>query len=256
MESFQSHDGTRIAYLDQGEGPAVLLMHGLTANVTVNWIVPGIVDALVGGGFRVLAIDTRGHDNSEAPVDPAAYHPDAIAGDAVQLVRKLSAEPIAAVGYSYGCRTAAILATDKKIALSAVVLAGLDLETTLLPHPRGNPVTEAVCAALEADDPESVTVPGIKEMRAQITAWNAEHKAMAHIFRGMQDARTLDLGTIEAPTLVMNSPGEPDPALVADLIPGARTARLAQGNHMTGPTEPDFLPHLLGFLGEHLRPGS
>ena len=252
MESFTSHDGTRIAYLDQGSGSAVLLLHGLTANVKVNWVEPGIVDSLVDSGFRVLAIDTRGHDNSEAPADPAAYHPDAIAADATGLVKHLEAEPIAVVGYSYGCRTGAILASDRQIELSALVLAGTDLDTTLNPHPKDNPMTDALCGALLAEDPTTVEFPGFDQMVAQLDAWNADHKAIAHIYRGMQNARPIDFSAIAAPTLVINCPQEPDPAIIADLIPGAKTARLAAGTHLTGPKEPDFLPNVLGFLKEHV----
>lgn len=252
MESFTGHDGTRIAYLDQGNGPAVLLLHGLTANVKVNWVEPGIVDALNEAGFRVLAIDMRGHDNSEAPSDPAAYHPDAIASDAVGLVKQLGAEPVALVGYSYGCRTSAVIASDHSLELTALVLAGTDLETTLYPHPTENPMTDALCAALLAEDPSTVSFPGFEQMLAQLDDWNANHHAIAHIYRGMQDARPIDLGTISVPTLVINCPQEPDPAVIADLIPGAKAARLAEGTHLTGPKEPDWLPQVLGFLKEHV----
>jgi len=252
MESLVSHDGTRIAYLDQGSGPAVLLLHGLTANVKVNWVEPGIVDALVDSGHRVIAIDMRGHDNSEAPSDPDAYHPDAIAGDATALVQHLKAEPVAVIGYSYGCRTSVILASDRKIELSALVLAGTDLDTTLNPHSKDNPMLDALCAALLAEDQSTVQFPGFDQMVAQLDVWNANHAAIAHIYRGMQNSRPNDFDAISAPTLVINSPEEPDPSVVADLIPGAKTARLAAGGHLIGPKEPDFLPQVLGFLKEHL----
>ncbi len=252
MESFVSHDGTRIAYLDQGSGPAVLLLHGLTANATVNWVDTGIVEALDREGFRVIATDTRGHDNSEAPEDPAAYHPDAIAADAVALVRHLDAEPVAPVGYSHGCRTAVMLAADHEIQVSAMVLGGLDLDTTLNPHPKDNPMAEALCAALTTEDFSTVELPGFDQMRAQLDEWNANYKAIAYIFKGMQDARPIDFDSISVPTLVINSPQEPDPSVVANVIPGAKTARLAAGDHLSGPKEPDFLPQVLGFLKEHL----
>lgn len=252
MEEFTSHDGTRIAYLDQGSGPAVLLLHGLTANVKVNWVEPGVVDALNDEGFRVVAIDTRGHDNSDAPTDPAAYHPDAIAADAAGLVQHLKAEPIALVGYSYGCRTASILAADRQLELTALVLGGTDLDTTLQPHPKDNPMTDAICGALLAEDPKSAPLPGIDQMLAQLDEWNAKYHAIAHIYRGMQNARQIDFEAIRVPTLVINSPEEPDPSVVGDLIPGAKTARLATGGHLTGPKEPDFLPQVLGFLKEHV----
>lgn len=252
MESFESHDGTRIAYLDQGSGPAVLLLHGLTANVKVNWVEPGIVDALNNEGFRVVAIDTRGHDNSDAPSDPEAYHPDAIAADAAGLVRHLQAEPIAIVGYSYGCRTASILASDQQLELTALVLAGTDLDTTLNPHPKDNAFTEAICSVLLAEDPKSVPLSGMDQMLTQLDEWNAKYHAIAHIYRGMQNARPIDFEAISVPALVINSPEEPDPSVVADLIPGAKTARLAAGSHLTGPKQPDFLPQVLGFLKEHV----
>lgn len=252
MESFTSHDGTRIAYLDQGSGAAVLLLHGLTANATVNWVDTGIVDALDREGFRVIAPDTRGHDNSEAPPDPAAYHPDTIAADAVALVRHLDAQPVAAVGYSHGCRAAAMLASDHQTELSALVLAGLDLETTLNPHPKDNSMTDAICGALLADDPSTSDLPGIDQVLAQLDEWNANYRAIAHIYRGMQDSRQIDFQSISVPTLVINSPEEPDPSTIADLIPGAKTARLAAGGHLTGPKERDFLPQVLGFLKERV----
>lgn len=253
MEFFVSQDGTRIAYLDQGSGPAILLLHGLTANVQVNWVDTGIADALDREGFRVIAIDMRGHDNSDAPASPDAYHPDAIAADAVGLVQQLDAEPVALFGYSYGCRTATIIAAEQQLEASALVLAGTDLDTTLNPHPRNNPATDALCGALLAEDPSMVQFPGIEQLRAQLDGWNANHQAIAHIYRGMQNARPTDFDAITAPTLVINSPQEPDPSVVADLIPGAKTARLAAGDHMTGPMQPDFLPQVLGFLKEHVR---
>ena len=61
METFRSFDGLEIAYLDAGRGPAVILSHGFAADHRINWVVPGVVDALVASGRRVLAPDARGH---------------------------------------------------------------------------------------------------------------------------------------------------------------------------------------------------
>src|SRR5687768_4944546 len=112
-------------------------------------------------------------------------------------------------------------------------------------------MADALCGALLAEDPSKVQFPGFDQMVAQLREWNANQHGIAHIYRGMQAARPLDLGNITAPTLVINCPQEPDPALIADLIPGAKTARLAGGTHLTGPKEPDFTPQVLGFLKEH-----
>ena len=50
METFRSFDGLEIAYLDAGQGPAVILSHGFAADHRINWVVPGVVDALGGLG--------------------------------------------------------------------------------------------------------------------------------------------------------------------------------------------------------------
>ena len=36
MQSFES-DGVRIAYIDEGEGEPILLIHGFASNVAANW---------------------------------------------------------------------------------------------------------------------------------------------------------------------------------------------------------------------------
>jgi len=66
-------DGVDIAYVDQGSGGAVLLIHGFASNLRVNWIDTGWVRLLTDAGYRVVAIDNRGHGESGKPHDPARY---------------------------------------------------------------------------------------------------------------------------------------------------------------------------------------
>ena len=61
VEHVRSFDGTRIAYVVQGTGPAVLLLHGFAADYVLNWARAGVSDALTGAGRRVIATDARGH---------------------------------------------------------------------------------------------------------------------------------------------------------------------------------------------------
>ena len=42
-----------------GNGPVVMLLHGWVASADLNWC--GAYDALAAAGYRVLAIDHRGH---------------------------------------------------------------------------------------------------------------------------------------------------------------------------------------------------
>ncbi len=81
-------DGVEIHYVDQGSGEPVLLIHGFTADLDVNWREPGLFSRLREAGYRVIAYDSRGHGRSDKPDDPAMYGPVEV-GDAVRLLDHL-----------------------------------------------------------------------------------------------------------------------------------------------------------------------
>ncbi|HUH50424.1 MAG TPA: alpha/beta fold hydrolase, partial [Mycoplana sp.] len=82
------HDGLELAFFDEGNpaGEPVLLIHGFASSASVNWVHPGWLKTLGEAGYRVIAIDNRGHGRSDKPHDPALYHPPLMAGDAVALL--------------------------------------------------------------------------------------------------------------------------------------------------------------------------
>ena len=86
MPSFH-HDGVEIAFLEQGEGEPIVLVHGFASNAAVNWVHPGWVATLTKAGRRAIALDNRGHGASAKLYDPAAYHSAVMADD----VRALAA---------------------------------------------------------------------------------------------------------------------------------------------------------------------
>src|ERR1700722_17086264 len=102
VDRFESFDGVGIAYVTAGSGPDVLLLHGFAADYPANWVAPGVVDALVGAGRRVIGFDARGHGQSDKPHDPAAYDNDAMTRDARGLLDHLGVERVDVVGYSMG----------------------------------------------------------------------------------------------------------------------------------------------------------
>ena len=69
MPTFQS-DGVELAYLDEGVGDPILLIHGFASNATVNWVDTGWVRHLTRLGARVIAIDNRGHGASAKLYSP------------------------------------------------------------------------------------------------------------------------------------------------------------------------------------------
>src|SRR3977135_1832058 len=85
MPTFQ-HDNVEIAYLDQGEGDPIVLVHGFASNKQANWVHPGWVSPLTRNNRRVIALDNRGHGQSTKFYDPALYHTDLMAADVPGLV--------------------------------------------------------------------------------------------------------------------------------------------------------------------------
>ena len=80
------HGSVALAYLDEGEGEPIVLIHGFASNKEVNWVYPGWVTTLTGAGRRVIALDNRGHGASSKLYDPAAYHTSIMADDVRALI--------------------------------------------------------------------------------------------------------------------------------------------------------------------------
>jgi pimeloyl-ACP methyl ester carboxylesterase len=95
-------DGVDLAVEDSGEGPPVLLLHGLTA--TRRYVVMGS-KALERGGHRVVAYDARGHGRSSPAPAPDAYGYDLLARDAVAVLDALGIERAVLAGASMGAHT-------------------------------------------------------------------------------------------------------------------------------------------------------
>src|SRR5262245_20507477 len=109
MPSF-NNSGVEIAYLDEGEGDPILLVHGFASTKDVNWVYPTWVSHLRQAGRRVIALDNRGHGGSSKLYDPEDYHVGILAGDVRALMDHLGLERADIMGYSLGGRITALLA--------------------------------------------------------------------------------------------------------------------------------------------------
>lgn len=97
---FTASDGVKIHYLQTGAGSPVVLIHGYTGTAEGNWFSNGVAEALA-KKHRVIAIDCRGHGDSEKPHDPAKYGPQ-MAKDVVELMDHLKIDKAHVHGYSMG----------------------------------------------------------------------------------------------------------------------------------------------------------
>jgi pimeloyl-ACP methyl ester carboxylesterase len=103
-----------------GQGPAVMLLHGWIASADLNWA--GAYGALIGAGYRVLAIDHRGHGRGLRPLVP--FRLADCAADAAAVLRELELAPALVVGYSMGGAIAQLVARDHPDVVRGLVLSG------------------------------------------------------------------------------------------------------------------------------------
>lgn len=89
----------RLHYVEAGEGPLVVLLHGFP-EFWYSW--RRQIPALVAAGFRVVAPDMRGYNLSSRPGGVAAYAMPHLTGDVRELIRERGAERALLVGHDWG----------------------------------------------------------------------------------------------------------------------------------------------------------
>jgi pimeloyl-ACP methyl ester carboxylesterase len=153
MPSF--HNGAvEIAYLDEGEGDPILLVHGFASSKNVNWIYPTWVSELKKNGRRVIAFDNRGHGESGKLYDAADYEIATMAGDISALMDHLKIARADVMGYSLGSRMTAVLALQAPQRLRSAILGGIGIGLI-----EGGGPGENVAEALEAPSLRTSPIP-------------------------------------------------------------------------------------------------
>ncbi|MGQ0576477.1 MAG: alpha/beta fold hydrolase [Pseudonocardia sp.] len=105
--SVRTSDGVYLAVVEfGGEGPPILLLHGLMGRATTWW---PVARRLVGHG-RVLAYDARGHGRSQAA---GPWTTQRLAADAADVLDRLGAGPALVAGHSMGGLHGLVLAAQR-----------------------------------------------------------------------------------------------------------------------------------------------
>ncbi|MGA9859953.1 MAG: alpha/beta fold hydrolase [Solirubrobacteraceae bacterium] len=102
------------------DAPTVMLLHGWMVSADLNWC--GAYDALTAAGYRVLAIDHRGHGRGLRAME--SFRLADCAADAAAVLRQLEVAPATVVGYSMGGTIAQLMARDHRDVVSGLVLSG------------------------------------------------------------------------------------------------------------------------------------
>lgn len=248
MPSFEM-DGIEISYMDEGEGDPILLIHGFGSNKSINWVGPGWVDLLVADGRRVIALDNRGHGESQKFYEPDAYGAPVMAEDARRLLDHLGIEKTDVMGYSMGARISAFLTLNHPERVKRVIFGGLGYGMV---SGVGDP--EPISLALEADSIQEVTDRAGRMFRAFAEQTKSDRFALAACMRSSrQKISEEDVSRINRPALI--AIGTTDiiagsPQKLADLMPDARVLDIPGRDHMLAVGDKVYKQGVLEFLNE------
>jgi pimeloyl-ACP methyl ester carboxylesterase len=250
-------DGVELAVEVAGRGPGLLLVHGF------GGAKEDFADhtAVLAERHTVVTADHRGHGESDAPSDPAAYSFDRLVADMVTVAERVGLDRFRLLGHSMGGMVARRIVLVHPERVEALILmdtapgpipnfdaelmdAAADValmqgkaalkELLDLADPLGNPAYERVLAER----------PGYQEF--QDRKWDALSQVMwAALVRSIayQDDDLPAFATIACPTLVIV--GEQDTPFLASshamagAIPGARLEIIADAGHSPQFENPD-----------------
>lgn len=230
MPSF--HNGAvEIAYLDEGEGEPIVLVHGFASSKNVNWVYPTWVSELRKDGRRVIALDNRGHGESSKLYDPAQYSIAAMADDVAALMDHLEIDRADIMGYSMGGRIAGHIALANPHRARSAIFGGIGMAMI-----EGGGPGENVALALEAPSLDDVTDPVGRTFRAFADQTRSDRLALAACMRGSRGLMSReDASRINVPVLI--AVGTTDEvagsaASLGVLIPGAVVLDIPNRDHM------------------------
>jgi pimeloyl-ACP methyl ester carboxylesterase len=246
VPAFQS-GSTAIAYLDEGAGDPIVLVHGFASNKEVNWVQPGWVYTLTQAGFRVIALDNRGHGASAKFYDPECYRVGVMADDLSALLDHLAISRADVMGYSMGARIAAEFGRRNAARTRSLILGGIARGLI-----DGGLPGEAIAAALEAPTREDVTDPVGRVFRDFAVQTGSDLKALAACMRGSRE-RIPEVDIARLPMPVLIAVGTADRVAgraqdLADVIPGAQVLDIPGRDHMRAVGDKVYKAGVLAFL--------
>lgn len=230
-----------------------MLVHGWSGNIRLNWELPGWIDALV-SVRQVIAIDIRGHGDSDKPHDPAAYGYAAMAADVIAVMDHLGIDRADFVGYSLGAFVGVHLLGHDAGRFASFVLMGIgdEDEESLAMAPR-------IAAALRAASPSDVSDPEALAYRSIVDLDpRNDREALAIAALAMwPEGYPVELGgaglrEVKIPVLIVNGSEDLPYARTDDklaaAIPGSRLVEIPGADHFGVVADQRFRDEVLRFL--------
>jgi pimeloyl-ACP methyl ester carboxylesterase len=261
-------DGVKIRYVTEGTGEPVVLIHGWMADSSMwgrDRSGNTKLNAAGAEGFQLIALDCRGHGQSDKPHDPEQYGA-AMAADVVRLLDHLKIEKAHLVGYSMGAFIAGKVAATHPRRVLSVIYAGQAPLVAGLKSSGTSEVDIFAKAVDEGGDLGSYIIAVMPPGRPKPT--EAQASAMARFMFGGKDVKAfaaagLSFGDLEvtakqlrkckAPVLFIHGGNESDyvkdrVAAVRKLLGRGELKIIAGGDHSTTIIKPEFGSAILEFL--------
>ncbi len=240
-------DTANIVYTDEGEGDPVLLIHGFASNAETNWTGPGWVQLLVDSGYRVIAMDNRGHGGSQKFYEEAAYSLENMASDAANLLTFLNISKANVMGYSLGARIASTLAFQSPELVDKLILAGNGYNMI-----EGAFDSSEIHNGLAANTVEDVKTKIGIEFRTFAEATGSDLKALAACIMGGRSYIPKSLfESLKPETMVIVGTQDTvavDGEKLASIIPNGHFKPIPKRNHMNAVGDKVYKQAVLEFL--------
>lgn len=271
-DGYFDSNGVKIHYATAGEGEAVVLIHGWMADSTM-WGRDAAgntkLDTSGAKGFRIIAIDCRGHGKSDKPHEQGMYGVE-MANDVLRLLDYLKVKRAHFIGYSMGCFIAGkVAASNPERVLSVIYASQAPLVAGKQDQTAGSNEVSVFADAVDKGQDLGVYISAV--MPADRKPSEAQASAMAKFMFNGKDVKALacagrSLGKLEvsakslrrckAPALFIYGGNESDylkNCVVAArrVLPNSEVHVIAGGDHMTTLLRPEFAESIMQFLYAH-----
>jgi pimeloyl-ACP methyl ester carboxylesterase len=253
--------GVKLHYIDEGQGEAVLLVHGFAINSRLQWYFSNIAQTLA-KKYHVISLDCRGHGLSGKPHDPKLYGQQ-MAEDVIRLLDHLKIRKAHVVGYSMGGYIVLNLLATHPDRLLSVTTGGAGVPRTVdvdflnkladaLEQGKGMGL---LLRRLSAPGQPEPSAEDIKRANRLLSMFN-DPKALAAAIRSLKNLAPPEKALEENKVPVLAIVGALDPlksqvdemkGRLADL----KTVVIRGADHMDAFEKPQFLSALTDFLAAH-----
>jgi len=235
-------EGLRLHYLDEGDGPPVMLFHG---EPTWAYLYRKVAAVLIEGGYRVIVADLPGFGRSDKPVDPDFYTYDRHVSAVAAVLEHLDLTDATAVVQDWGGPIGLRLAVEHPERFTRLSILNTGLFTGRVRMSEG---FHAWRAFVEKADDLPV---GVIMKRSMVRPWADE---VIDAYEAPFPGAEYKVGAHRFPLIVPMSPDDPGASdMEAVLARLGSWDRPAQVLFSTG--DPIFTPEVGARLAAHI-PGA